>query len=73
MFSTQSDNCIPFVHNFDFISLFAAESEEPKIGKSGKGLTLIKEYSWSCSPDFTITSNWHNHTVKPVRISYFQI
>ena len=38
MFSTQSDNCIPFVHIFDIISLFAAELEEPKIGISGKGL-----------------------------------
>ena len=28
----------PFVHIFDIISLFAAESEEPKIGISGKGL-----------------------------------
>ena len=27
-----------FVHIFDFISLFAAELEEPKIGTSGKGL-----------------------------------
>ena len=32
MFSTQSDNCIPFVHIFDIILLFAAEPEEPKIG-----------------------------------------
>ena len=38
MFSTQSDNCIPIVHIFDLISLFAAEFEEPKIGISGKGL-----------------------------------
>ena len=29
-----------FVHIFDTVSLFAAEFEEPKIGKSGKGLTL---------------------------------
>ena len=28
----------PFVHIFDFISLFAAELEKPKIGISGKGL-----------------------------------
>ena len=31
----------PFVHIFDIISLFADESEEPKIGISGKGLTHI--------------------------------
>ena len=30
----------PFVHNFDIISLFAVEMEEPKIGISGKGLSL---------------------------------
>ena len=30
----------PFVHIFDIISLFAAEFEKPKIGISGKGLTL---------------------------------
>ena len=29
-----------FVHIFDIISLFAAEFEEPKIGVSGKGLTI---------------------------------
>ena len=29
-----------FVHIFDIISLFDAELEEPKIGISGKGLTL---------------------------------
>ena len=28
----------PFVHIFDIISFFAAESEEPKIGILGKGL-----------------------------------
>ena len=27
----------PFVHIFDIVSLFAIESEEPKIGQSGKG------------------------------------
>ena len=37
MFSTQSDNCIPICPYFD-ISLFAAESEGPKIGISGKWL-----------------------------------
>ena len=30
----------PFVHNFDIISLFAAESEKPKIGISGKELII---------------------------------
>ena len=30
----------PFVHSFDAISLFAAELEKPKIGISGKALTL---------------------------------
>ena len=38
MFSTQSDNYIPFVHIFDIKFLFAAELEEPKIGSWGKGL-----------------------------------
>ena len=43
MFSTQSDTVIesPFVHNFDIISLLAAELEEPKIGISGKDLKCI--------------------------------
>ena len=31
-----------FVHIFDIISLFAAESLEPKIGISGKGLRVIR-------------------------------
>ena len=39
MFSTQSDICIPFVHIFDIISLFATEFEKPKIGISGKRLS----------------------------------
>ena len=30
----------PFVHIFHIISLLAAEFEKPKIGISGKGLTL---------------------------------
>ena len=37
----------PFVHIFDIISLFAVQLEEPKIGISGKGLTL-----YQTSPDF---------------------
>ena len=28
----------PFIHIFDITSVFAAESEDPKIGKSDKGL-----------------------------------
>ena len=40
MFSTLSENCIPFVNMFNFISLFAAELEEPKIGMWGKGLWI---------------------------------
>ena len=42
MFSTQSDNCTPFVHIFD-IFLFDAELEEPKIGISGKGLSCLSD------------------------------
>ena len=30
----------PFDHIFDIISLFAVESEEPKIGKSSKGIAI---------------------------------
>ena len=44
MFSTQSDNCMPIVHIFDIIFLFAACLEEPKIGIGGKGLTLSQTY-----------------------------
>ena len=50
MFSTQSDNCTPFVHIFDIIFLFAAEMEEPKIAIWGKGLIYQYEakvtYVW---------------------------
>ena len=45
MFSTQSDNCTPFVHIFDIIFLFAAELEEPKIGIWGKWLMFSKAFS----------------------------
>ena len=31
MFSTQTDNCSPFVHIFDFNFLFAAELEQANI------------------------------------------
>ena len=36
-------NLSPFVYNFDIIPLFAAELEEPEIGISGKGLTLLSD------------------------------
>ena len=38
MFSTQSDNCTPFVQIFDIIFLFAAELEAPQIDIWYKGL-----------------------------------
>ena len=38
-FSFNQITVSPFVHIF-YISLFAVKLEEPKIGKSGKGLTL---------------------------------
>ena len=41
MFSTQSD-IPPFVPNYDIVSLFATELEEPKIDISGKGLSNIE-------------------------------
>ena len=44
MLSTRSDNCIPFVYIFDIIFLFAAELEEPKIGISGKGLSILGDF-----------------------------
>ena len=40
MFSTQLDNCTPFVHIFDIIYLFNAELEKLKIGIWGKGLSF---------------------------------
>ena len=56
MFSTQSDNCSPFVYIFDVIFLFAAELEEPKIGISHKRLiTGIAKGFISTSP-LTIVS-----------------
>ena len=42
----------PFVHIFDIISLFAAELEKPKIGISGKGLTVR-----FCQPKSVLLSN----------------
>ena len=56
MLSTLSDNCIPisrpyFCHHLyllknwkTLIFLFAAELEDPKIGKSGKG--IIDDFQW---------------------------
>ena len=44
MFSLQSDNCTSFAHIFDIIFLFAAELEEPKIGISGKALTIQQNF-----------------------------
>ena len=39
-FQLNQKTVTPFVHIFDIISLFAVHLEEPKIGISGKGLTL---------------------------------
>ena len=39
-FQLNQETVSPFAHIFDMISLFAVELEEPKIGISGKGLTL---------------------------------
>ena len=39
----------PFVHNFDIISLFAAELEDPKTGISGKGLEYNQTVSSPCN------------------------
>ena len=41
----------PFVHIFYIISLFAAELEEPKIGLSGKGLTLSSKLGYFLQVD----------------------
>ena len=42
----------PLVHFFDMISLFAAESEEPEIGISDKGLTMLaRSLSLDCVID----------------------
>ena len=38
IFQLNQTAASPFVHIFDIISLFAVESEEPKIGLSGKEL-----------------------------------
>ena len=50
MFSTQSDNCTPFVHILDIIFFFSAELEEPNIGIGGKGLNMVGEKGpkWIC-------------------------
>ena len=41
----------PFVNIYNILSLFAAELEEPKIGMSGKGLTLSQT-----SPGFYVSA-----------------
>ena len=46
MFSTQSGKCIPIFHIFDMISLFAFKLEEPKIGISGEGLSLLYDFAF---------------------------
>ena len=39
----------PFVHIFDIITLFDVESEEPKIGISGKGLSERRPFRFFTS------------------------
>ena len=41
MFPTNQIIVSPCVHIFDIISLFAAELEDPKIGKWGKGFIQV--------------------------------
>ena len=56
----------PFVNIFDIISLFAAELEEPRIGISGKGLTLRAQKKENCqtiSPHKDIPKHYHNFMV----------
>ena len=65
MFSTQADHCIPFVHIFATIILFAAELEESKIGISGKGLWLLKPLWDSGKPSF-LPPMLLDHAMRPV-------
>ena len=37
-------NEYPFVHIFDIMSLHAIELEDPKIGRSGKGIITKQQY-----------------------------
>ena len=50
MFSTQSDNCTPFVFIFDIIVSFAAELEKPETGTSGKRLTHYQMTKFQTGP-----------------------
>ena len=46
------------VHTFDIITLFTAELEEPKVGISGKGLTLYQTTNFlDCSELKAFTEN----------------
>ena len=60
MFSTQSDNNyrITIFHVFDIISLFTVEMEEPKIGISGKGLTVFIWKKWAVNCKEHCLENW---------------
>ena len=51
MFSTQWDNCILICPFFDITCVFPAEFEKPKIGMSGKGLTLYRTITTSNDPE----------------------
>ena len=60
-----------FVHIFYFISLFAAEFEEPKIGISGTGLTLSipdKCISFSLSKNIHVLPLQVEETIQPYSI-----
>ena len=49
LFSTQFENCTPFVHIFDIIFIFAAALEEPRIGIWGKGLSVGNSSTMWCT------------------------
>ena len=77
MLSSQSDNWIPIVHIFDIISLFAAELEEPKIGISGNGLSMLSFISanalkvdqskiWLCGLELRQTLYMTNTSKRPI-------
>ena len=46
VFKVNQITVSPFVHIFDIISLFGVESEKPKIGRSGKGLSNTTIYAY---------------------------
>ena len=56
----------PFVHIFDIISLFAAELEEPKIGRTGKGIKLYCLVKYSQGKTLSLIECYKIYTVKPV-------